>query len=140
MRARTWGTPSTAWWAISWRQIHSRRSSAGRLHSSPNASRLGTRMSSSSEGRRGIGRSYWPNDRRARWPTIDPAVMATIIGCMACSIGPSMAVNWSSAPRPRSGSSPVAPAAASVAPSDAGQLLEQGPVVLERALRPRARG
>ena len=31
--ARTWGTPSTAWVAISWRHTHRRRSSAGRLHS-----------------------------------------------------------------------------------------------------------
>ena len=29
---RTWGTPSTAWLAISCRQTHSRRSSTGRLH------------------------------------------------------------------------------------------------------------
>ena len=39
-RARTCGTPSTVWWAISCRQIHNRRSSAGRLHSWPNSSRL----------------------------------------------------------------------------------------------------
>ena len=41
----------------------------------------------------GMGRSYWPNDRRAMCPTIEPAVMATIIGCMAWIMGPSMAAS-----------------------------------------------
>ena len=40
-----------------------------------------------------MGRSYWPNSRRAMCPTIEPAVMATIIGCMAWIMGPSMAAS-----------------------------------------------
>jgi hypothetical protein len=98
------------WWAISWRQIHSCRSSSGRLHSWPKALRLGTTIISSSGWGRGMGRSYWPKLRRARWPTIEPAVMATIVGCMAWSMGPTMAATWSSGGRSsgslgRSGSS-----------------------------------
>ncbi len=63
---------------------------------------FGTTIISSSDVGRGIGKSYWPNDRRARWPTIDPAVIATIVGCMACSIGPTMAASWSSGSMPAS--------------------------------------
>ena len=72
MRARTWGTPSTAWVAISCRHTHRRRSSGGRLHSWPNSSRLAVTMGSSSVAGRGMGRSYGPNERRARCPTIEP--------------------------------------------------------------------
>ena len=75
-RRRTWGTPSTAWWAISCRQTHSRRSSAGRLHSSPNASRLRHDQHQLVARRPGDGRSYWPKLRGARWPTMVPAVIA----------------------------------------------------------------
>ena len=91
-RRRTWGTPSTAWWAISWRQTHSRRSSAGRLHSSPKASMVGTtqhelvaRRAGDRAGR--TGRSCgWPGGRPS-----SPAVMPSIIGVSICMTLPSQA-------------------------------------------------
>ena len=97
--ARTWGTPSTAWWVISWRQIHSRRSSrrqaplvAERVDVGHDDEQLVARAGGGSAGRT-ARTTGGPGGRPC-----DPAVMASIIGCMACSIGPSMAVNWSSAP------------------------------------------
>ncbi len=95
---RTCGTDSTAWCATSWTHTHSRRSSFGKLHSRPNSSRFGTTTISSSLGGRGIGRSYWPNDRRARWPSIDPAVMPSIIGPSICIRPPNIAAIGSPSP------------------------------------------
>ena len=111
--ARTWGTPSTAWVAISWRQTHRRRSSAGRLHSSPNCVEVGG-DDGELVGRRagGSGRSYWPNERWARWPTIEPAVMPSMVGPIICISGAIHAIGIGGARAPRR-ARPARPGAAS---------------------------
>ena len=69
--ARTWGTPSTAWWASSCTHTHSHRSSrAGSTRRRTRrcwARRAAARRRRRRRGR-GIGRSYWPRLRWARWP------------------------------------------------------------------------
>ena len=45
---------------------------------------------SSSLGGRGIGRSYWPNERRARCPSSEPIVMPSSTGLNICMMLPSI--------------------------------------------------
>jgi hypothetical protein len=61
-------------------------------------------------------------------PTIEPAVIATIIGCMAWIIGPSMAPSWSSSPNAgaRSGSLSSASAVTSGEPNDPASFSSSG--------------
>ena len=102
---RTCGIVSTAWLVISCRLTHSRMSSTGRLHASLKASTVALTTWTSGEAGRGMGRSYWPNERRDRWPTIEPTDMPSIIGDSICMRPPNMA-------RPGSLSSTSVPAAA----------------------------
>ena len=80
-----------------------------------------------------MGRSYWPNERRDRWPTIEPTDMPSIIGDSICIRPPNMA-------RPGSLLLDVGAggAAADAAAEGAGEVLEQRPVGVEGALRPGA--
>ena len=50
------------------------------LHSEANVSKFAGMTITSSFAIRGTGRSYWPNDRRDKWPIMEPAVMPIIIG------------------------------------------------------------
>ena len=72
----------------------------------------GTSTMTSSPGGRGTGRSYWPNERVARWPTIDPAAMPRVMGWSIPISWPSQAVAASSS----SGSRSVGSATAGVRP------------------------
>ena len=85
-------------------------------------------MVSSSSGARGMGRSYWPKERRARWPTIEPAVMPSMVGPIICMSGPIHAIGSAALGRSSTGSS------ASSWCRAAGQLLEQRSVGVERQL------
>ena len=128
-----------------------RPTAAGRRRagSTPRRTRrgCGTTIISSSDGGPGdrAGRTA-RTTARARWPTIDPAVMATIIGCMACSIGPSTAAIGSSSlgparPAPADSALVLAVVAAGGRLAQrGGQLLEQRPVGVEGARWPTAPG
>ena len=118
------------WPVSSWASTHSRISSTGRLQSAANWSMFaGTTSSVSSL--RGIGRSYWPNVRAAMRPTIEPTAMPIIDGAIIW-LRPAIIAIIGSA------SSTASPAGR--LPSDVGELGEQRPVGIERALRPHAAG
>ena len=57
------------------------------LHSVANVSKFAGMTIRSSFGVRGTGRSYCPNERRERWPIIEPAVMPNIIGPIIAKSG-----------------------------------------------------
>ena len=113
------------------RQTQRRTSSRPRLQSSPKRSTVAETTISSFERGRGMGRSYCPKARRARWPTIDPAAMPSRTGFSSCSSGPSMAGMPSSSSAGRS-----SPGRRRLGAERAGEPLEERTVGVEGALRP----
>ena len=85
---------------------------------------------------RGMGRSYWPNVRWARWPTMLPAVMPSIIGPIIFMSGASMATGSVAETSSRSS---VAASVSSVR-SESARRSNSGPVLVEAVLRPRDAG